>query len=240
MKKIFHLTLVPIAAILVATASLPSASAAQAEDSRPTLSVDGTGTSTANPDMATITIGVTTLSEDAATAQKENANTSAAVQSAVRSLGINAKDIQTSNYSFRPNYQTDSNRQANIKGYTVNNSITVIVRDLNLVGQVIDTSLHSGANEINSLEFSTQNVQPVRKAAMLNAVKDAEDKAEIIAKGLGRKILGIKSVNESTGSIEIRRFNAATLMMAKDATTPIATGSLSLSSNVHIEFILSE
>ncbi len=240
MKKIFHFALIPIAAVFVAATNLPSAVASQAEDTRPVLSVDGSGTGVADPDMATLTIGITTLSSDAASAQRENANTSSNIQNAIQALGIDPEDIQTSNYSFRPNYQTGDNRQTTIKGYTVNNSITVVVRDLNRIGQVIDASLNSGANEINSLEFSTQNIQPVRKDALMNAVKDAQSKAEILAKGLGRKILGIKSVNESTGGIETRRFSSAPLMLAKDAATPISTGTLSLSANVHIEFILSE
>ena len=108
-------------------------------------------------------------------------------------------------------------------------------------GKVIDAALNNGANEINSLDFSTSDTKAVRKVALLNAVQDARDKADIIAKGLGKRIVGIQSVSESTGYIETRRFGGNMLIAAaKDAATPIAPGSLSLTANVHVDFILSD
>ena len=126
-------------------------------------------------------------------------------------------------------------------GYTVNNSVIVVVRDIKLTGKVIDAALSNGANEINSLDFSASDTKAVRKVALLNAIQDARDKADIIAKGLGKRIVGIQNVSESTGYIETRRFGGNMLMaVAKDAATPITPGSLSLTANVHIDFILSD
>ena len=191
--------------------------------------------------MATVTIGVTTQGEDAAKAQNDNAWVSNQIQNAVRGLGIEEKDIQTRNYSFYPNYSTKKDHRNEVTGYTVNNSVIVVVRDIKLTGKVIDAALNNGANEINSLDFSTSDTKAVRKVALLNAVQDARDKADIIAKGLGKRIVGIQSVSESTGYIETRRFGGNMLMAAaKDAATPIAPGSLSLTANVHVDFILSD
>ena len=162
-------------------------------------------------------------------------------QNAVRGLGIEEKDIQTRNYSFYPNYSTEKDHRNEVTGYTVNNSVIVVVRDIKLTGKVIDAALNNGANEINSLDFSASDTKAVRKVALLNAVQDARDKADIIAKGLGKRIVGIQSVSESTGYIETRRFGGNMLMAAaKDAATPIAPGSLSLTANVHVDFILSD
>ena len=222
--------------------SISTAFAAQKDaPAAPTLSVEGQGQGTATPDMATVTIGVTTQGEDAAKAQNDNAWVSNQIQSAVRSLGIEDKDIQTRNYSFYPNYSTEKDHRNEVTGYTVNNSVIVVVRDIKLTGKVIDAALNNGANEINSLDFSASDTKAVRKVALLNAVQDARDKADIIAKGLGKRIVGIQSVSESTGYIETRRFGGNMLMAAaKDAATPIAPGSLSLTANVHVDFILSD
>ena len=230
---------------LVCALFLMSCSAAfaapQQETPRPTLSVDGQGTGTAAPDMATVTIGVTTQGKDAAKAQNDNAWVSNQIQAAVRGLGIEEKDIQTRNYSFYPNYSTDKDHRNEVTGYTVNNSVIVVVRDIKLTGKVIDAALSNGANEINSLDFSASDTKAVRKVALLNAIQDARDKADIIAKGLGKRIVGIQNVSESTGYIETRRFGGNMLMaVAKDAATPITPGSLSLTANVHIDFILSD
>ena len=239
MKKTVHILTLVCALFLMSCSA--AFAAPQQETPRPTLSVDGQGTGTAAPDMATVTIGVTTQGKDAAKAQNDNAWVSNQIQAAVRGLGIAEKDIQTRNYSFYPNYSTDKDRCNEVTGYTVNNSVIVVVRDIKLTGKVIDAALNNGANEINSLDFSASDTKAVRKVALLNAVQDARDKADIIAKGLGKRIVGIQNVSESTGYIETRRFGGNMLMaVAKDAATPIAPGSLSLTANVHIDFILSD
>ncbi|CUN87170.1 MAG: SIMPL domain-containing protein [Mitsuokella jalaludinii] len=239
MKKTVHILTLVCALFLMSCSA--AFAAPQQETPRPTLSVDGQGTGTAAPDMATVTIGVTTQGKDAAKAQNDNAWVSNQIQAAVRGLGIAEKDIQTRNYSFYPNYSTDKDRRNEVTGYTVNNSVIVVVRDIKLTGKVIDAALNNGANEINSLDFSASDTKAVRKVALLNAVQDARDKADIIAKGLGKRIVGIQNVSESTGYIETRRFGGNMLMaVAKDAATPIAPGSLSLTANVHIDFILSD
>ena len=239
MKKTVHILTLVCALFLMSCSA--AFAAPQQETPRPTLSVDGQGTGTAAPDMATVTIGVTTQGKDAAKAQNDNAWVSNQIQAAVRGLGIAEKDIQTRNYSFYPNYSTDKDRRNEVTGYTVNNSVIVVVRDIKLTGKVIDAALNNGANEINSLDFSASDTKAVRKVALLNAVQDARDKADIIAKGLGKRIVGIQNVSESTGYIETRRFGGNMLMaVAKDAATPIAPGSLSLTANVHIDVILSD
>lgn len=239
MKKTVHILTLVCALFLMSCSA--AFAAPQQETPRPTLSVDGQGTGTAAPDMATVTIGVTTQGKDAAKAQNDNAWVSNQIQAAVRGLGIAEKDIQTRNYSFYPNYSTDKDRRNEVTGYTVNNSVIVVVRDIKLTGKVIDAALNNGANEINSLDFSASDTKAVRKVALLNAVQDARDKADIIAKGLDKRIVGIQNVSESTGYIETRRFGGNMLMaVAKDAATPIAPGSLSLTANVHIDFILSD
>ncbi|WP_337475497.1 SIMPL domain-containing protein [Mitsuokella jalaludinii] len=239
MKKTVHILTLVCALFLMSCSA--AFAAPQQETPRPTLSVDGQGTGTAAPDMATVTIGVTTQGKDAAKAQNDNAWVSNQIQAAVRGLGIEEKDIQTRNYSFYPNYSTDKDHRNEVTGYTVNNSVIVVVRDIKLTGKVIDAALSNGANEINSLDFSASDTKAVRKVALLNAIQDARNKADIIAKGLGKRIVGIQNVSESTGYIETRRFGGNMLMaVAKDAATPIAPGSLSLTANVHIDFILSD
>ena len=239
MKKTVHILTLVCALFLMSCSA--AFAAPQQETPRPTLSVDGQGTGTAAPDMATVTIGVTTQGKDAAKAQNDNAWVSNQIQAAVRGLGIEEKDIQTRNYSFYPNYSTDKDHRNEVTGYTVNNSVIVVVRYIKLTGKVIDAALSNGANEINSLDFSASDTKAVRKVALLNAIQDARDKADIIAKGLGKRIVGIQNVSESTGYIETRRFGGNMLMaVAKDAATPITPGSLSLTANVHIDFILSD
>lgn len=235
MYKLKLLVLIAFVGFLFSNASL-----ANAESIVPTLSVMGEGTAYSTPDMAKITVGVTTHSSDANTAQNTNAATSDKVYKAIRALGINEKDIQTNNYNFYPTYQNENGRSSRINGYTINNSITVTVRNIDLTGKVIDTALNAGANEVSSLDFSLSNQSLIRKEAMLSAINDARDKAEIIAKGLGKHIVGIKNVSESTGYIGSHRYNNTALFSAKmaNADTNIEAGTLSLKATVNIDFVL--
>ena len=229
--------------LIAGLAFVPQLTEAAEAPAKPILSVDGSGAATATPDEATVAIGVTTHAGDAAKAQNDNAWTSGQIQKAMSALGIADKDMQTRNYSFRPTYREDANHQNEINGYTVDNTIIVRVHDVQKTGKVIDAALRSGANEISSLDFSASNTEGVRREALEKAIADAKDKANIIAKGLGKRIVGIQNVSENTSSIGPRHFNGGYMVMAsmaKAADTAIQPGSLSLSATVHIDFILSE
>lgn len=219
---------------------LPQETQAAEQPARPTLSVEGTGEANAAPDQATVAIGITTHAADAAKAQNNNAWTAAQIQKAIAALGIDAKDIQTQNYSFRPTYRTEENRRGEINGYTVDNTVLVCVRDIKLTGKVVDAALSHGANEISSLSFTASDARALRKEALKNAIADARDKADIIAQGLGKRIVGIQTVSENTGYPETRRYVGNMMLAAKDAATPIQPGSLTLTANVHIDFLLSD
>ena len=239
MKLILRLAL--ILGLSLCLLPSPHSHAAATEKAPSILSVDGRGTAVAAPDRASISIGVTTHAKDAAAAQSENTTCAQSIIAGIKLLGIDAKDIQTSNYSFRPTYSYSENREQEINGYTVDNTILVTIKDIDLIGKVIDTALNHGANQINSLDFQIANTNDLRKTALLAAIRDAREKADIIASGLGHRIVGIQHVSENTGSFQSRKYNSMMLAEASmDAAVPIESGAVSLDANVHIEFILND
>ena len=147
-----------------------------AEAERPVISVDGSGHATAAPDMAEVSLGVVSNSSDAAKAQAENASKMQAIRQALLSVGIDAKDIQTEQYSINPVFSDDRRK---ITGYQVHNSLNVKVKDIAKVGKVVDGGLAAGANNINSLHFSKQNPEGMRQQALENAIMDARTKANV-------------------------------------------------------------
>ena len=217
------------------------AEAAQ-EQSVPTLSVDGEGTASAVPDMATVAIGVTSHAASVAKAQNDNTWSSNQINNAVRALGIAAKDIQTNNYSVNPTYRSEQGHYNEIDGYTVNNTIVVKVRDIKQTGKVIDAALGAGANEINSLNFTASDTEAVRQEALINAIKDARSKADAIAKGLGMHITGVQNVSANNTYMASNRSYAGAMLMAKASTadmeTSVEPGSLTMHANVHIDYTL--
>lgn len=226
--------------LCIATIFLLPASLVHASDKSPfpVLSVDGTGSTQVAPDQASVMIGITTHAENAQEAQNKNASIASNIQDALRSMGISEKCIQTRNYTFQPTFSTEKDHENEYDGYTVSNTIKVVLNDTSLVGQVVDKALANGANRINSLDFSARNTQKPRKEALLAAINDAREKADIIAAGLGKTIIGVQNISENS-SMQIHNYdNVMFSKAALSANTPIAPGSLEYSATVHIDFIL--
>ena len=218
---------------------MPTVTSASEKPAQPMLSVDGSGLYEAEPDQASISVGITTHSTDAQDAQNQNAAVASNIQTALLAIGIPEKASQTRNYNFRPTLNTEKGHENEYNGYTVDNTMNIRLDDTSLVGQVIDTALSNGASRINSLQCSARNTQKLRKEALLAAIKDARDKADVIAEGLGKHIVGVQNVSESS-SIQSHSYDTA--MFAKsamNAATPISAGTLESSATVHIDFILS-
>lgn len=205
------------------------------------LSVSGTGTVESSPDRASISIGVSTYSKDAGDAQAQNARSAQAIVNSILALGIERKDIHTSNYNFYPTYKQNEKKRNEIDGYRVTNSVNVTVDDLSLVGKVIDAALSNGANEINSLDFTVKDQSSLRRQALQLAARSAREKADLIAKELGCRIVGVHRVNESVDRMYAPRMNKVMMMdmaTAEAAETPVEGGTISLDARVSIDFII--
>lgn len=236
MKKFY---LLGILLLLAATLMTPSVTLA-ADAKTPTLSVSGQGSAQGVPDQATIALGVTTHSLVAKDAQEQNNSISEGLRSALEEFGIDKRDIQTENYNFSPEYSYDEAQRGSITGYTVNNTVLVRIHDIEKTGQIIDVALANGANNVHSLEFSIRDPRPLRQEALTAAVKDVREKADSIAKALGRRIIGIASVSENTPFLSphpMERMMAGAAMMDF---TPIEAGTLTLTADVRVEFLLAD
>ena len=234
MKKFFVLT-----ALLL----MICATAFAEEIKPPTISVSGEGVVEAQPDRATISVAVITREKNPADVQKSNARVTAAVINSIAAQGIERKNISTGNYSFNPTYRQRDNGKSEIDGYEATNSVTVIVDDLNLVGKIIDAALAHGANRVDSLTFGLRDKNSYQDAALRLAVLDAKHKAEVVARALGKNILGVRSVSINSSSIvPPRNYKLARSMAAEDSAnfeTPIESGTLQCSASVHVEFEIS-
>ena len=219
----------------------PQAAEAASAQEPPVLMVDGSGRAEVAPDRATISIGVVSQAADAKAAQEENAKKAAAVQRALVAAGIPEANIQTRGYYFLPLYERQERGHENeITGYQAENNVTVLVENIADVSRVIDLALKSGANSISSLNFGAKDPEKVRKAALNAAVNDARRKADDLAAALGRRVVGLKAVSESSYPLAERSMGAKMLMAGDAAPTPIAPGMLEMSAEVHIEYYLSE
>ncbi len=165
-----------------------------------TITISGEGKVTAAPNIATTEIGLVTEKKDVASAQKENTEKMNKLIAAVKTAGIEEKDIQTTQYQIYPKYDY-SNGRSNITGYIVSQSVTVKIRDLTKISAVLAKVGEAGANQVSSLTFTIDEPESLRAQAREKALKNAREKAETLAKMLGVKILKVASFSEYNQSL---------------------------------------
>jgi uncharacterized protein len=214
----------------------------ESTDVQKTISLTGAGIASATADQATLNLGVEVTKDTAGEAISENANLMAAVIEALKNQGISEEDIKTTNYNVYAQYDwTEDGRE--LVGYTVSNMVQVTVKNIDNVGNVIDVAGEAGSNTINGISFglSEDKMAELKTAAYILALGDAQDKADLIADTLGLSITGVQSVTENSYT-PVRSYleyaeAGMDMTISSKAPTPIVSGDLSVSVNVHIVFL---
>lgn len=185
---------------IVLSTALASPFAALAEAPVPTITVTGEATVQATPDMATISLGVTTQGTTGTEAMTANNAALAKVIERLKGAGIADKDLQTQNLSLNPNWSNyDSSQPQTITGYTAANILSVRVLDLAKLGGVLDAAVGDGANTLNGLSFDLSQPRPAQDEARKSATDDARARAELLAAAAGVKLGRVLSISESQG-----------------------------------------
>jgi uncharacterized protein YggE len=222
---------------LVLSAALALPIPALADDLGPPMVIaTGTGTIEVAPDLATLSIGVTTQGDTAANALAANTAAMEAVMARLSASGIESRDMQTSNLYLSPNWTGYDTATPTISGFVASNSLTVQVRKLDTLGAVLDASVADGANTLNGLSFGLSDPGPVLDEARKEAVADARANAELLAAAAGMKLGRVVLISESNGDLVSYDGYRADLA----APVPVAGGELGLSASVTIQYEITE
>lgn len=226
-------------AALLAAAVLLAANAARAEPAASSapearVVVTGDGSVSVAPDYAQIRSGVTTRAKTVKEAVDANSKLMAAVTAALRDSGIAEKDIQTSRFTIQPIYdRTDPRAEQRLTGYSVANQVSVIIRQIGKVGDVLDRLVAAGATDVGNIAFLVSDPSKALDQAREAAIADARRKAEVYAKAAGVRLGPVQWITEDTGGapgpVPMMRAAAA-------APVPIATGEDTLRARVTVGF----
>jgi len=192
-----------------------------------TISIIGTGEVKAKPDIGIVTVGVIKRAETAAAALKQNNDAMAEIIALLQQAGVDAKDIQTTNFSVNPAYHYDNSNQQppKIIGYDVSNQVTIIVRKLDAMGTILDSAVGKGSNQIQGIAFSIDDPRSLEDEARRRALVDAQRKARLYAEGAGLTLGPIMSIFENPPSPPIPlSFKAQRMEAAADSAVPVAQG----------------
>lgn len=208
------------------------------------INVTGTANADVAPDMAIMNMGVLRQAKTAREALNANNAAMSEVLASMKEAGIADKDLQTSNFSIQPRYQHHRPKAGEIQkppkivGYAVSNNLTVRVRDLTKVGDVLDRSVTLGVNSGGNIQFTNDDPSKAISTARANAMKDAVERASILTEAAGVKLGPILSIDENFSRprpVPMAQGKILARSMAEDS-VPIAAGENSYSVTVNVSW----
>ncbi len=240
-RRTFYAAMLMAALLVVATGcSLAASAASSATPPNRTISVVGTGKASGTPDVARVTVGIETRNESVQEAAGDNSTKMSALLEAIAELGIDKKDIQTSNYSIYTDrkplegLEMESSEESLV--YVVNNQVTVTVRDLEKLGDVLDGAVAAGANNVYGIYFTVDDPSALESEARANAVADAKARAESLAELAGVEVGDVLSISEVIGGPVAIAAREAMGGMA--SAVPIEVGELEVSLSVQVTYVI--
>ncbi len=229
--------------LLITLLLLTLVSAMQAQDNPGSLTVTGRGSASGAPDMALVRLGVQTSDEDVLAAFNRSNEVTARIIEALLALGIKRVDIQTSGLSLhqdRP-YDPYSDAADGRIVYWAQNSLSVTLRDIALVGEALGAGVAAGANSIDRLSYAVADPTALQDSARELAVADARARAEHLAALTGTqpgRVLNIEEYsNEAHPHTPLRGFAMLESADAGGAAT-VEAGQLSVSVELRITWEL--
>jgi hypothetical protein len=198
------------------------------------LSVSGTGKIYAKPDIALVSLGVKTQALKSQDAVNQNNEKMTAITKAVKDLGVEEKDIQTTSYNLSPVYDwTESGRI--FRGYSLDQSISVKIRNFDKINEILDKATATGANTVGDLRFTVDDREKVLSEARTKAIAEAKIKAQNLAKESGLKLVRLVNIYESSNYYPQPGYGMGGADMAKEISSiapSIQTGELEITANM--------
>ncbi len=209
--------------------------AADTTSTEHTITVDGEGSVSAKPDTAHVTLGVQIQDPQLAAAQSQATDKMNAVLSALKQDGINDKDIKTVNYSVSVMTDQKQPGTSEVTGYMVTNLVDVKISQIDKVGSIIDDAVSAGANTVNGIQFTIENMDALVQQARQMAMQNAHDKAQQLAK-LGGVTLGMPVSITENSSTPPPPFSTGARDIAGAGAVPIQSGESVIMVSVSVSY----
>lgn len=247
-KRLANVFLKPLMSLIAISSLLMVASSLQAAEEIPfpRIMVNGEGSVDIAPDMAILTLTVTREADTAQEALKAGSASMNDVLEAMLAEGIARRDLQTSSFSIQPRYTHPVSRSSGdttaprIEGYTVRNSLTVRVRDISLVGNILDKSVALGVNEGGNISFTNDDPSAAITEARIKAMENAASKAQTLATAAGVKVGKILEISEQSYSPRPSPMGRMQLSAASSDGVPVAAGENTYSVTVNVNYAIEQ
>lgn len=213
----------------------------QADKMERTIYVEATAKVVAKPDIAVTTMGMVNEGKTVQEAQTANNNVMNKMTIKLKEMGVEDKDIQTTNYNIYPlyNYTEESGRV--LRGYEVRQDVTVKIRELTKANDVLSLAGELGANSISGLQFTIDDPEVYKNEARQEALKKLAEKAQTLSQSLGIRLGKVVSYNEYAGNNTpyynvMKESMAYGLGGASDQVSSVESGSTEVNMTVSVTF----
>ncbi|MEM8617465.1 MAG: SIMPL domain-containing protein [Pseudomonadota bacterium] len=207
-----------------------------------TLSISADGYVKREPDIAFLMAGVDSEAGTAEAAMAQNAEAMNGVFEALERAGVARKDMQTSNFSLQPQYDYSNRRDGQpprLTGYRASNQLSVRVRNLDTLGETMDTLVSAGGNTFSGLRFALDDDRDAKNEARRLAMAEALSRAQLYAAASGYEVARIVTLSESGGYQPQPMMQARAMAIeSADMGTPVAGGEVGYSITVNVVFEL--
>lgn len=208
-----------------------SASLAAAVPSERTITVQGTGAVSQQPDQARLRIQFSARAPQVITAKKLVDENAQAFTKFLVGKKVERQNINNSLLRVRAEYPTTEQPKP---GFVAEREVSVVFTDLALYPETLEYAAALGQVEMQPVELLNSNAADLYEQALIAAVEDAKRKASVLAKQGGAKVGAVMSINElSIGQPRLMK-------MAMNADSGMETGTQMVKAEVSVIFQLVE
>jgi uncharacterized protein len=198
----------------------------------PGITVVGSGSARAVPDVSDWSFGVQSDAETASAALKEASRATNRIVAALRGAGIRKDDLRTEQVSLYPQMSSDGRV---VTGYTASSSVQVTVHDIGKAGSVVDAAVAAGANQVSGPGLRVSDSRSQYRTAFEAALDDARSRAEAIAAKAGVTLGAPVAIVESGGGTPGPVYDRAAL----SAEVQIEPGTQEISATLTVTYAIS-
>ena len=201
--------------------------------------VVGEGSVSVAPDYARIRSGVSTNAKTVKEASDTNSKLMSNIIATLADAGIAKKDIQTSEFSIEPSYETPPGGPK-LSGYRVSNQVNVTIHDIAQVGEVLDRLVKAGATDAGNIAFLVSDREKALDQAREAAIANARHKADLYARASGLNLGRVAWITETAGFEPLLRGAGVARPKMASVPVPIESGEDTLTARVTVGFAIAQ
>ena len=202
----------------------------------PGITVMGSGTARAVPDVADWSFGVQADASTATAALADASKATRRIIDALRSAGIAKEDLRTEQVSLYPRTSDDG---LSVIGYSASSSVHATVRELARAGSIVDAAVSAGANQVSGPSLRVSDNHAQYRAAVEAAIDDARARAQTLAAKAGVTLGGPVAIVESGGGYPGPMYGAYDRAAGAESGVPIEPGIEEISATLMVTFAIS-